>query len=140
MSTGVLKLVTFRQQPTSETENQNTKYRNNFEFSDSSREGNVVNLFIKTVVQTVCFNSFLFTFLTVVEASCPVTHKSMGNRINDCITQGIKCHNHESSLCIFIMNINDPKLKTFYLKSDKILKVINEARYCKFRVLLTLLQ
>jgi len=90
MSTGVLNLVTFRQQPTSETENQNNKYCNNFEFSVSSREGNLVNLFIKTMVTTVCCNSFLFTFLTLFEASFPVTHKSMGNRINDCIIQGIK--------------------------------------------------
>jgi len=50
----------------------------------------MVNLIIKTVVPTVCFNSFLYTFLTVVEASFPVTHKSMRNRINDWITQRIK--------------------------------------------------
>jgi len=50
----------------------------------------MVNLFIKTVVPAICFNSFLFIFLAVVEANFPVTHKSMGNRINDCITQGIK--------------------------------------------------
>jgi len=36
------------------------------------------------------------------------------------------------------MNINDPKLKTFYIKFYKILKVINEASYCKFRVFLTI--
>jgi len=50
----------------------------------------MVNLIIKTVVPTICCNSFLYTFLTVVEASFPVTHKSMGNRVNDWITQGIK--------------------------------------------------
>jgi hypothetical protein len=78
------------QQQTSETENHNTKYCNNFEFSDSSREGNMGNLFIKTVVPIIFCNSFLYAFLTVVEASFPVKHKSMGNRINDWITQGIK--------------------------------------------------
>jgi hypothetical protein len=69
VSTGILKLLTFRQQQISETEN-----RNNFEFSDSSREGNLVNLFVKTVVPTVCLNSFLYTFLTVVEDSFPIIH------------------------------------------------------------------
>jgi hypothetical protein len=36
------------------------------------------------------FNSFLYTFLNIFEASFPITYKSTGKLNNDWITQGIK--------------------------------------------------
>jgi hypothetical protein len=49
------------------------------------------------------FNSFLYTFLKIYEASFPVQNKSVGKTKNDWITQGIKISlRHKGSVYIYI--------------------------------------
>jgi hypothetical protein len=60
------------------------------------------------------FNSFLFTFLNIFEASFPIKYKSISKLRNDCITQGIKISSKcKRSLNIYIRNSNDPNTRAF---------------------------
>jgi hypothetical protein len=75
------------------------------------------------------FNSFLYTFLNIFEASFPITYKSIRKINNDWMTKGIKIScKRKRSLYINSRNSNDPNIKAFYIKYYKILNnVIKEA-------------
>jgi hypothetical protein len=82
------------------------------------------------------YNSFLYTFLNIFEASFPIKYVSVGKIKNEWITQGIniscKC---KRSLYIYSRNSNDPNTRAFYIKYCKILNnVIKEVKtYSKIR-------
>jgi hypothetical protein len=61
------------------------------------------------------FNSFIYTFLDIFQASFPVKYKSTKEK-DDWITQGIKIScKHKRCLCTFTKNSNDPKAKAHYI-------------------------
>jgi hypothetical protein len=58
------------------------------------------------------FNSFLFTFLNIFEASFPIKYKSTGKQRNDWLTQGIKIScKRRRSLYIYSRKSNDPNTR-----------------------------
>jgi hypothetical protein len=75
------------------------------------------------------FNSFLRTFLNILEASFPVNYRRTYKEKNDWITQGIKIScKHKRSLYT-TKNSNNPKAKAHYIKYCRILKkVIKETK------------
>ena len=77
------------------------------------------------------FNSFLNTFLHVFETSFPVKYRSIKDRKNAWIPQGIKIsYKQKRSLYTLTKNSNDPKAKACYIMQCKILKkkVTKEAK------------
>jgi hypothetical protein len=65
------------------------------------------------------FNSFLYTFLKIYEASFPVQNISVGKTRNDWITQGIKIScRHKRTLYIYIYSrsSNNPHMRAYYNK------------------------
>jgi hypothetical protein len=73
------------------------------------------------------FNSFLFTFLHIFEASFPIKYKSVGKLTNDWITQGIKIScKRKMSLCIYRRNSSDQNTRAFYIKYCKILNNVTK--------------
>ena len=69
------------------------------------------------------FNSFLCTFLNILQASFPVKYKSMTNK-NNWITKGIKIKCKHKSLYAFTKNSNDPKENAYYIKYCEILRKV----------------
>jgi hypothetical protein len=62
------------------------------------------------------FNSFLYTFLKIYEASFPLQNKSIGETKNGWITHGIKIS------CKRKRNLyNNPHMRAYYTKYCKIL-------------------
>ena len=75
------------------------------------------------------FNSFLWTFLNIFQASFQVKYKRMKDK-NIWITQGIKINcKHKRSLNAFTKSSNDPKANAYYIKYCEILrKDVNESK------------
>jgi hypothetical protein len=70
------------------------------------------------------FNSFLYIFLNIFEASLPIQDKSVGRTENDWITEGLKI----SSKCIRHLSVY-PHRRPYSIKCCEILRrVIKEAK------------
>ena len=75
------------------------------------------------------FNSFLNTFLHVFETSFPVKYRSIKEKKNAWLTQGIKIRKQKRNVYTLTKNSNDPKARVHYIMYCRILqKVIKEAK------------